>query len=86
MNKTDVVITKPLLLTEEVKCNSGELMNLSLEKYLEMGLNSTQMCKKIKNEMIVLVNGIEINLNTPILFLYFNFSYMDTFLYITINQ
>lgn len=86
LNKTDVVLTKPLFMTEEQKVNTSDLLNLTLEKYLEISINNIQQLYKVKNESSILINGIEMNLKTPILFLYLNFSYMDSFLYITINQ
>ena len=61
-------------------------MNLTLEKYLESAINNNQSLYKVKNEGSILVNGIEINLKTPLVFLYLNFSYMDSFLYLSINQ
>lgn len=86
MNKTDVVLNKPLVLTEEQKLNTTELLSLTLEKYLEMSITSNQQLYKVKNESSILINGIEMNLKTPIMFLYLNFSYMDNFLYISINH
>lgn len=86
MNKTEVILNKPLVLSEELKFNQEELLGLSLEKFLDLNINNNQALQKLKNESSILINGIEMNIKTPIVFLYLNFSYMDSFLYITINQ
>jgi len=85
MNKTEVILNKPLVLSEELKFNQEELLGLSLEKFLDLNINNNQALQKLKNESSILINGIEMNIKTPIVFLYLNFSYMDSFLYITIN-
>lgn len=81
MNKTDVIINKPFLIKENIE-NSSEV---NLENYLEQSLGDKEIFEKVKSESSILINGIEFDLRTPLIFLYFNFSYLDGFLYITIN-
>jgi hypothetical protein len=80
-----VILNKPFLFSDELKTNQDELLNLTLEKYLETIITNSNFLLKVKNEGSILINGIEMNMKTPLIFLYLNFSYMDSFLYISIN-
>jgi len=71
-------LNKPLVFNEAI-----DLENYSLQDYLKDYFNP-EVLEGIKQRMKILIHGIEIDLNLPLLFLYYNFSYMDQFLYITL--
>ena len=74
-NKTDIVFVKSANITpgNEVNYTLGNFLNDALKK---------ETCEKIKERCKILIHGIEIEENMSFLFYYFNFSYLDTFLYI----
>lgn len=80
-DKTDVVLTKPFIIDDE------DLIYLSF-KYFVLGNFEKQTAEMIlsKDLSTVIVNGTEIDFNTPMLFLLANFTYLDMFLYIIINE
>ena len=57
----------------EEKYTIGQFLNDALKK---------ETYEKIKEKCKILIHGVEIEENMSFLFYYFNFSYMDTFLYI----
>ena len=75
-NKTDIVFVKSANITpgNEVNYTLGNFLNDALKK---------ETYEKIKERCKILIHGIEIEENMSFLFYYFNFSYLDTFLYIT---
>ena len=74
-NKTDIVFVKSANITpgNEVNYTFGNFLNDALKK---------ETYEKIKERCKILIHGIEIEENMSFLFYYFNFSYLDTFLYI----
>ena len=74
-NKTDIVFVKSANITpgNEVNYTLGNFLNDALKK---------ESYEKIKERCKILIHGIEIEENMSFLFYYFNFSYLDTFLYI----
>ena len=74
-NKTDIVFVKSANITpgNEVNYTLGNFLNDALKK---------ETYEKIKERCKILIHGIEIEENMSFLFYYFNFSYLDTFLYI----
>ena len=74
-NKTDIVFVKSANITpgNEVNYTLGNFLNDALKK---------ETYDKIKERCKILIHGIEIEENMSFLFYYFNFSYLDTFLYI----
>ena len=74
-NKTDIVFVKSANITpgNEVNYTLGNFLNDALKK---------ETYEKIKERCKFLIHGIEIEENMSFLFYYFNFSYLDTFLYI----
>ncbi len=77
-NKTDIVLNKPFVLNDGI-----DFENYSLQNYFNDYFNP-EVFDGIKQRMKILIHGIEIDLNLPLLFIYYNFAYMDQFLYITL--
>ena len=82
-NKQDSLLRIPYgqalfegIVAETISENDFEQLKIKFNK---------EMFEKVKTECEVLINGIVFDLRTPLLFLYFNFSYLDGFLYIIIN-
>ena len=75
-NKTDIVFVKSANITpgNEVNYTLGNFLNDALKK---------ETYEKIKERCKILIHGIEVEEKMSFLFYYFNFSYLDTFLYIT---
>ena len=83
LNRTEIVLNKPLVINSE---NSREFYDAySVESFLIDNL-SEEAVRKVKQHGRVVVHGLEVDLDFPILFLYLNMCYMDTFLYITIGN
>jgi hypothetical protein len=76
MDKTDVIINKPICCEEDINY-------MTLEQYLFKSFGGC-VCERIISQKRVIVHGMEMDLSTPISFLYSNFSYMDNFLYISL--
>ena len=74
--RTDIVLVKPADVKE------GEEKNYTIGNYLCDALTQN-IYDKLKQKCKVIIHGIEIEENMSFLFYYFNFSYMDTFLYIS---
>jgi autophagy-related protein 5 len=74
--RTDIVLVKPADVKE------GEEKNYTIGNYLCDALTKN-IYDKLKQKCKVIIHGIEIEENMSFLFYYFNFSYMDTFLYIS---
>ena len=74
--RTDIVLVKPADIKE------GEEKNYTIGNYLCDALTQN-IYDKLKQKCKVIIHGIEIEENMSFLFYYFNFSYMDTFLYIS---
>ena len=74
--QTDYIIAK----SAEVK--NGEEESYTIGNFLKDSL-SQSVYDKLKEKCKIIIHGIEIEENMSFLFYYFNFSYMDTFLYIT---
>ena len=74
--RTDIVLVKPADVKE------GEEKNYTIGNYLCDALTKN-IYDKLKHKCKVIIHGIEIEENMSFLFYYFNFSYMDTFLYIS---
>ena len=74
--RTDYVIVKAAEIKE------GEERNYSIGQFLIDSL-SQDVYNKLKERCKILIHGIAIEENMSFLLYYFNFSYMDTFLYIT---
>ena len=74
-NRTDIVFVKSAEIKEgnEINYTLGDFLNDDLKK---------ETYEKIKERCKILIHGIEIEENMSFLFYYFNFSYLDTFLYI----
>ena len=74
--RTDIVFVKAAEIKEgnEINYTIGDFLNDALKK---------ETYEKIKERCKILIHGIEIEENMSFLFYYFNFSYLDTFLYIT---
>ena len=75
-NRTDIVFVKAAEIKEgnEISYTLGDFLNDALKK---------NVYSKIKERCRILIHGIEVEENMSFLFYYFNFSYLDTFLYIT---
>ena len=73
--RTDIIFAK----AAEIK--QGNEVNYSIGQFLSDTLKK-ETYQKIKEKCKILIHGIEIEENMSFLFYYFNFSYMDTFLYI----
>jgi hypothetical protein len=71
-------LNKPFVLNEGI-----DLENYSLKDYFYDYFNP-EVLEGIKQRMKILIHGIEIDLNLPLLFVYYNFSNLDQFLYITL--
>ena len=74
--QTDYIIDK----SAEIK--DGEEESYSIGNFLKNSL-SQSVYDKLKEKCKFIIHGIEVEENMSFLFYYFNFSYMDTFLYIT---
>ena len=74
--KTDIIITKCASIPE------GEEINYTIKDFLKSALTQ-ESYNKMKEKCRVIIHGIEVEENMSFLFYYFNFSYMDTFLYIS---
>ena len=74
--RTDVVIIKAAEIKE------GQELTYTLGNFLEEALTKN-VYDKLKEKCKIIIHGIEIEENMTFLFYYFNFSYMDTFLYIS---
>ena len=74
--RTDIVFVKAAEIKEgnEVNYTIGQFLSDSLKK---------DTYEKIKEKCKIIIHGMEIEENMSFLFYYFNFSYLDTFLYIT---
>jgi autophagy-related protein 5 len=74
--RTDIVIIKSADVKEgeEVKYTIGDFLGDALTK---------DVYEKLKQKCRVLVHGLDVEEDMSFLFYYFNFSYLDTFLYIT---
>ena len=74
--RTDIVIIKSADVKEgeEVKYTIGDFLGDALTK---------DVYEKLKQKRRVLVHGLDVEEDMSFLFYYFNFSYLDTFLYIT---
>jgi autophagy-related protein 5 len=73
--KTELILTKPALIPH------GEEKNYSIGKYLSDVL-SPNTYESLKKKCRVLVHGLEIEEDMQYLFYYYNFCYMDNFLYV----
>lgn len=62
---------------------NNNLESFSVENYLSSVFPAATY-QMIRDRMYVLVHGVEIDLNLPVLFVYQNFAYMDGHLYITL--
>jgi hypothetical protein len=58
--------------------------NYTLDDYLRDYLTE-EVYESIRDKIVVLIHGIEVDLSLPLLFIHSNFSYMDNFLYITLS-
>ena len=74
--RTDIVLVKPADVKE------GEEKNYTIGNYL-CDVLTQNVYDKLKQKCKVIIHGIEIEENMSFLFYYFNFCYMDTFLYIS---
>ena len=74
--RTDIVLVKPADVKE------GEEKNYTIGNYL-CDVLTQNVYDKLKQNCKVIIHGIEIEENMSFLFYYFNFCYMDTFLYIS---
>ena len=74
--RTDIVIIKSAEVKdgEEVKYTIGDFLKDALTK---------GVYDKLKQKCRVIIHGLDIEEDMSFLFYYFNFSYLDTFLYIT---
>ena len=74
-NKTDIVFVKSTNITPGIEVNYtlGNFLNYALKK---------ETYEKIKERCKMLIHCIEVEENMSFLFYHFNFSYLDTFLYI----
>ena len=74
--RTDIVIIKSADVKEgeEVKYTIGDFLGDALTK---------DVYEKLKQKCRVLVHGLDVEEDMSFLFYYFNFSYLDSFLYIT---
>ena len=77
--RTDIVIIKSADVKEgeEVKYTIGDFLSDALTK---------DVYEKLKQKCRVLVHGLDVEEDMSFLFYYFNFSYLDTFLYITFED
>ena len=73
--RTDIVFIKAAEIIE------GNEENYTIGQFLSDVLKK-ETYEKIKEKCKILIHGVEIEENMSFLFYYFNFSYMDTFLYI----
>ena len=74
--RTDVVIIKYADIKE------GQELTYTIGNFLDDALTKN-IHDKLKEKCKIIIHGIEIEENMTFLFYYFNFSYMDTFLYIS---
>ena len=74
--RTDIVLVKPADVKE------GEEKNYTIGNYL-CDVLTQNVYDKLKQKCKVIIHGIEIEENMSFLFYYFNFCYMDAFLYIS---
>ena len=74
--RTDYIIVK----SADVK--EGNEINYTLGDFLKESL-SESVYDKIKEKCRIVIHGTDIEENMSFLFYYFNFAYLDTFLYIT---
>lgn len=81
-NKTDVILNKPLLLNKD---SLSKYESYSIENFLYDVLG-TETYAIIKEKMKIIIQGFELDLNLPLLFVYLNFAYMDNYLYITLYE
>ena len=74
--RTDIVIIKSADVKDgnEVNYTIGDFLNEALTK---------NVYDKLKEKCRVVIHGLDVEENMSFLFYYFNFSYLDTFLYIT---
>ena len=74
--RTDIVIIKSADVKEgkEVNYTIGDFLNEALTK---------NVYDKLKEKCRVVIHGLDVEENMSFLFYYFNFAYLDTFLYIT---
>ena len=74
--RTDIVIIK----SADIK--DGEEVKYTIGNFLKEALNK-DVYEKLKQKCRVIIHGLDIEEDMSFLFYYFNFSYLDTFLYIT---
>jgi autophagy-related protein 5 len=74
--RTDIVVIK----SADVK--EGNEVNYTIGDFLKEALTEN-VYEKLKDKCRVVIHGLDIEENMSFLFYYFNFSYLDTFLYIT---
>ena len=74
--RTDIVIIKSADVKDgnEVNYTIGDFLNEALTK---------NVYDKLKEKCRVVIHGLDVEENMSFLFYYFNFAYLDTFLYIT---
>ena len=74
--RTDIVIIK----SADIK--DGEEVKYTIGNFLKEALNK-DVYEKLKQKCRFIIHGLDIEEDMSFLFYYFNFSYLDTFLYIT---
>ena len=74
--RTDIVMIKAADIKE------GQENSYTLGDFLSDALNK-DVYNKLKEKCKIIIHGIEIEENMSFLYYYFNFNYMDTFLYIS---
>jgi len=74
--RTDYIIVKSADIKE------GNETNYTIADFLKEALTES-VYEKIKEKCKIVIHGMNIEENMSFLFYYFNFSYLDTFLYIT---
>jgi hypothetical protein len=73
-------LNKPLVLNKD---NLSIYESYSIENFLNDVLGN-ETYSIIKEKMRIIIQGFELDLDLPILFVYSNFTYMDNYLYITL--
>lgn len=79
-NKTDIILNKPFILNDS---HLSDYENYSLANYLN-DYFSPEAYDAIKEKMKILIHGVEMDMNLPLLFVYYNFTHLDQFLYLTL--
>ena len=90
-NSTDIALNKPynLMKTDSLDNNNDDykedLDKVTLQDYLIEAF-SVEIVEVIVEKMDIFIHGLRLDLQTPLLFIFFNFCYLDNFLYISLSN